>query len=480
MKRYYINLFATNPCVTFTHPHDTAANGAQAAVAPALKSANSSGSSTSLQKVQSRLGIRPAGSREPVGVSSNTSASISSGRQRQKNAQQLYSSSLTQVSKATASPPLSRPPSLSSMYTGSADSVSDEAIAADRPSVIPSQPDPPAPNIISYGQRAATNPTVAISPSPLSIHSPLASHGHSDFFDNTRLSHVARNGTSQAPLSGPSRSQAFASLAPASSPSVHTLPSNIVRRSTTQKYHVPANSTGRWNGSDKLALDVSELYPSHAGLLSPRSSQTSGNVPRLPTVHLPSDNNNITTSNHDRQTPHHSNQNFSNSSISRTATTEEKGLNPMKMIAPSNGASAISDTEDGLFGVSISPQTEAPTKAIVPEIQSASGFYTQKWDLSEAFQTQANLGRRQTISYVPVAEQQPENQSLSLTQTDDLALHQPQPLRPLRASPANMNEQVQASQDAFSDAGSNGKRKLSRRRKSFRLSIFGLRTKEVS
>lgn len=459
--------------MTFVHPCDGASNGAsngaqQATPLPMTKSTSSSSSKTSLQRVQTRLGIRPAGSRDPIGIGSSRG-------QRLTDAQHLYSSSLKQEPKVAVSPTLSRRPSLSSIYADSASSISEEAIAADRPSMPPAvHPNSSAQNSQSYTQRVTINSTTTSGPSLPPIHSPRSSHDHKKVFDYTRLSCEARNVTSDAPFPGPGQSQSFAPLPPTSSPYGHILPLNIVRRSTTHRYNFSADSKGRWNGSDQISSDVHALYPSQALFHSKglRPSRPPSNVSRQPSVRHSSNNNNVTTAapgNQDRQTANQlpsNNQKFPIILNPPIMTTGDKDPSPTSMVGAPNGrslASANSATGDNLFGVPAPSQPVASTQTIVPEIQSSSDFNnnTQYQDLSWAFQTQANLTRRQTIASFPIAEQQP--------------------LRPLRAVPANMNMQLQASRNAELDEGSEKGR--SRYRKSFkrsRLSLFGQRTKEVS
>jgi hypothetical protein len=500
LKRYYIDLYATNPCVTFVHPCDGAPNGAQQATPiPMAESTSSSSSKTSLRRAQTRLGVRPAGSRDPIGRGSSRG-------QRPTDAQQLYlSSSLKQEPKVAVSPPtLSRRPSLSSIYTGSSSSVSEEAIVADQPSILPAvHPNASAQNFYAV----SLNSTTTSSPSPPPNHFPRASHDHRKVFDYTQLSCEARNVTGQAPYPGPGQPQSFASLplasSPsghilpsnsfaslplASSPSGHILPSNIVRRSTTHKHYFSADSIGRRNGSDQISSDVHAMYPSQARFLPKnlRPSQPPANATRQPSIRHSSYNNNVTTAapgKQDRQTPKQipfDIQDYLDILKSPTVTTEDKDPSPTSMFDAPNGRSLAS--ADTSFAIPAPSQPVAPTQTILPEIQT-SYFNTQYQDLSGAFQTQANLTRRLTIASFPIAEQQQHQGQSSSTQMEDWMLQQPQPrpLRPLRAVPANMNVQVQASRNAESNEGSENERSHNRKSSTrSRLSLFGLRTKTVS
>jgi len=536
------------------------------------ESTSSSSSKTSLRRAQTRLGVRPAGSRDPIGTSSSRG-------QRPTDAQQLYSSSLKQEPKVAVSPPtLSRRPSLSSIYTGSASSVSEEEIAADQPSMLPavhpnssaqnspshprplfinsttksspclpsdysprasddykkdfdykrlsceasnvtsdvthpepglaslppasspsghilplnivrrsttqrhnSSTDSSAQNSQSYPRRPFINPSTTSSPYLPSDHLPRASHDYRKGFDYTRLSCEASNVTSDVPHPGPG----LASLPPASSPSGHILPSNIIRRSTTHRHKSSADSIGRRNGSDQISADVHAMYPSQARFLpkNPRPSQPPSNASRQPSIRRFSNNDNVATAapgNQDRQTPKQlpfDMQNYLDILSSPTVTTVDEVPSPTSMMDAPNGRSLAS--ADTLFGVPAPSQPMAPTQTIVPEIHSTSDFDTQYQDLTGAFQTQVNLTRRQTVAFFPIAEHQGQSPS---TRTEDWILqqHQPRPLRPLRAVPDNMNVQVQSSRNAESNEDfENGR---SRKRKSFarKLSLFGVRTKEVS
>lgn len=392
-------------------------------------------------------------------------------------AQQLYASSL-----ATASPPPSRRPSVSSTHASS-NSDPDETSTAGASSSSP--PKPSAFRRHTHGRQAKKNSSATSSPSlsPASANILLDSHDPRHFFDCTRLSGGTRRliheGPTQQGVSVAASTAFPSSLSPytphhslssvsVSSPSENDRSSNENLLLNPGKLAVSSDSISRVS---QFSKEAQALY--HPAIFSKPVTASSASASVVHrnrrSICFPVSSNSSTQDESKRvQSISSVDQCSSDTLRLYSAITEDEKLRAIPN--PSSGSLLpIQITEDQpiIQTTTYRRESQFPPTINVLDVQNSSS--------PSCIRIQTKLARRNTYS--------PDDKRLyhdtsSLPTAESLVLRQPRPIRPLIAIPARFNLQLEAAEqgpsaneDQMKEMGTTTTRSSSVLR---RLSAFGM------